>query len=297
MELRHLRYFVTLAKELHFGRAANALHISQPPLSMQIRDLEKEVGVELFSRTKRSVSLTQAGGAFLHEAKNILSRVDHAKTVAVQAARGEVGNLVIGFISVADYNLLPSVLREFRREYPLVSLNLREATTDIQVVDLINGVIDVGFILPPINSASIETRAVLKEPLIVALPEKHLLAKSGKKVSIKNLIDVPFIMTPRQHAPGLYDDILLLCKRHGFAPAIAQEAIQMQTIVSLVSAEMGIALIPKSIENLKRPGVVYREIIEPSPLSEIHIAWNALNDSPAARLFIEIVKEFGRIKE
>ena len=135
MELRHLRYFVTVASELHFGRAANKLHISQPPLSMQIRDLEREVGVELLYRTKRSVSLTQAGSAFFDEAKDILRRVNHAKLSAQQAARGEIGDLTIGFISVADYNLLPYVLREFQKEYPSVSLGLREATTDTQLTD------------------------------------------------------------------------------------------------------------------------------------------------------------------
>ena len=177
MELRHLRYFVAVAAELHFGRAAQKLHISQPPLSMQIRALETELGVKLLNRTRRQVSLTLAGSAFLQDARQIIERSEQAVLSARRAERGEIGELAVGFISVADYNLLPLILREFRRQYPQVALSLKELTTDAQIDDLINNRIDVGFLLPPVMEPTIESVPVLHEPLIVALPEGHRLAR------------------------------------------------------------------------------------------------------------------------
>ena len=290
MELRHLRYFVTVASELHFGRAASKLNISQPPLSMQIRDLEREVGVELLYRTKRSVSLTQAGSAFLDEAKDIISRVNRAKTSAQQAGRGESGNLTIGFISVADYNVLPHVLREFQKKYPSVSLGLREATTDTQLADLASGVIDIGFLLSPVNTEGIASFLIAKARLIAVLPANHPQAKTKNAISIKSLAASPFIMTPRQHAPGLYDSIIRFCEKFEVRPRIAQEAIQMQTIVSLVSAEMGVSLIPESIQNLQRTGVVYKAIKEVTPTIEIHLAWKESNQLPSLNRFLEVTR-------
>ena len=288
MELRHLRYFVTVAEELHFGRAAKKLHISQPPLSMQIRALEEELGVTLFNRTQRSVALTQAGNALLGEARHILARVDQAVLMTRRASRGEIGELAIGFISVADYNVLPVVLREFRRAFPLVNLTLRESTTDAQIRDLLAGRIDVGFVLPPINEASLESLPILREPLIAALPDKHPLARKAGKLALEKLKDAPFILFPRPYAPGLYDDIVSCCKAAGFSPRVEQEAIQMQTIVSLVSAELGVALIPASLTNLRRTGVTYKALKAGSPLTEVHLAWRRGDDLPALRVFVDV---------
>jgi DNA-binding transcriptional LysR family regulator len=276
MELRHLRYFVTLAEELHFGRAAAKLHISQPPLSMQIRALEEELGVTLLNRTQRQVSLTQAGTALLGEARHILARVEQAVLMTKRAGRGEIGELVIGFISVADYNVLPLVLREFRRRFPLVNLTLRESTTDAQTRDLAAGRIDVGFVLPPIGDPSLESISILREPLIAALPERHPLARKPGKLALEKLKDAPFILFARPFAPGLYD---------------AQEAIQMQTIVSLVSAELGVALIPASLTNLKRTGVVYKFLKAGSPLTDIHLVWRRGDDLPALRVFVDVAAQ------
>ena len=288
MELRHLRYFVTVAEELHFGRAAKKLHISQPPLSMQIRALEDELGVALFNRTQRSVALTQAGNALLGEARHILARVDQAVLMTRRASRGEIGELAIGFISVADYNVLPVVLREFRRAFPLVNLTLRESTTDAQIRDLLAGRIDVGFVLPPINEPSLESLPILREPLIAALPDKHPLARKAGKLALEKLKDAPFILFPRPYAPGLYDDVVSCCKAAGFSPRVEQEAIQMQTIVSLVSAELGVALIPASLTNLRRTGVTYKALRGGSPLTEVHLAWRRGDDLPALRVFIDV---------
>lgn len=198
MELRHLRYFVTLAKELHFGRAASALHISQPPLSIQIRDLEKEVGVKLFNRTKRSVSLTQAGSSFLEAATDILQRVTLAKTSARQAARR--GNRQYCDWIHQCCGLQPSASRHSTvpKNYPLVTLDLREATSDTQLEDLANGVIDVGFLLPPIKDQTIESMPITSERLIAVLPTNHIHAKASGAISISQLSDSPFIMTPKK---------------------------------------------------------------------------------------------------
>ncbi len=294
MDLRHLRYFVTVAEELHFGRAAAKLHISQPPLSMQIRALESELGVTLLRRTQRHVSLTQAGTALLAEARHILARVEQAVLTTKRAGRGEIGELAIGFISVADYNVLPIVLREFRRRFPLVNLSLRESTSDAQFRDLLAGRIDVGFVLPPITEASLDSLPILREPLIAALPEKHPLARTRGKLALEKLKDAPFILFPRPYAPGLYDDVVSCCKTAGFSPRVAQEAIQMQTIVSLVSAELGVALIPASLTNLQRTGVVYKTLRAGSPLTEVHLAWRRGDHLPALRVFIDVALQAAR---
>jgi DNA-binding transcriptional LysR family regulator len=288
MELRHLRYFVTVAEELHFGRAAKKLHISQPPLSMQIRALETELGVTLLSRTQRHVSLTQAGNVLLGEARHILARLEHAVLTTKRAERGEIGELAIGFISVADYNVLPLVLREYRRRFPLVRLTLRESTTDTQIRDLLAGRIDAGFMLPPINQPSLDSVSILREPLIAALPEKHPLARKSGKLALDKLQDAPFILFPRPNAPGLYDDVVSCCKAAGFSPRVEQEAIQMQTIVSLVSAELGVALIPASLINLQRTGMTYKYLRDGSPLTEVRLVWRRGDNLPALRMFVDV---------
>lgn len=295
MELRHLRYFVTLAEELHFGRAAGKLHISQPPLSMQIRALEEELGVMLFNRTQRHVALTQAGQALLQEARQILARVEQAVLITRRAGRGEIGELAVGFISVADYNVLPVVLREFRRKFPLVNLTLREATTDAQIRDLVAGRLDVGFLLPPVTEPALDSVSILSEPLIAALPEKHPLARKPGKLALEKLKDEPFILFPRPNAPGLYDDVVSCCKAAGFSPRVEQEAIQMQTIISLVSAELGVALIPASLTNLRRTGVVYKPLKQQSPLTGIHLAWRRGDELPALRVFVELASRLERL--
>ena len=288
MELRHLRYFVAVAEELHFGRAAEKLHISQPPLSMQIRSLEEHLGVTLLHRTQRHVSLTQAGHAFLQEARQILARLEQAVLVTRRASRGEIGELVVGFISVADYNVLPAVLREFRRRFPMVNLTLRESTTDAQIRDLLGGRIDLGFVLPPVAEPALESICIVREPLVVALPERHPLADRRGRLALAQLRDAPFILFPRPMAPGLYDDVVSFCRAAGFSPRVEQEAIQMQTIISLVSAELGVALIPASLTNLRRTGVTYKTLREASPLTEIHLAWRRGDELPALRLFVDV---------
>jgi DNA-binding transcriptional LysR family regulator len=290
MELRHLRYFVTLAEELHFGRAAEKLHLSQPPLSMQIKALESEIGTQLLARSRRKVELTPAGAVFLREARDILNRVEQATVAAQRAGRGDTGELSVGFVSIADYNVLPQVLSEFRAHHPGVRLNLREATTDAQLRDLAEQRIDVGFVLAPIQDERLAVRPVLREPLLAALPERHAQAHTRGSLPLARLAASPFILFPRHMAPGLYDDVVSFCRSAGFSPRVEQEAVQMQTIISLVSAGLGVALIPESMRNLARAGVVYRRLRERSPQTEILVAWRKSDSAPALARFLEYVE-------
>jgi DNA-binding transcriptional LysR family regulator len=290
MELRHLRYFVTLAEELHFGKAAEKLHIAQPPLSQQIRQLEQELGFELFRRTKRHVQLTEAGQVFLVEVQQIFQKLQQAIEIGRQTNRGEIGQLVLGFVSTAAYNILPAILKNFRNSVPGVSLELHELTTNQQLEWLREGRMDVGFIRPPVEDNTFSWEVIFEESLIVALPETHWLANESQ-VSLRSLVNEQFILFPRKLAPGLYDLIISLCQQAGFSPGVAQEAIQMQTIVSLVAGEMGIAIAPASLQNLQRTGVVYKNLQEDTPKAAIAMICRQNEQSPTVQRFLEIVRE------
>jgi DNA-binding transcriptional LysR family regulator len=290
MELRHLRYFVTLAEELHFGRAAERLHIAQPPLSQQIRQLEAELGFQLFYRTKRTVQLTEAGQVFFSEIQGILRQLEQAIQVGRQTSRGEIGQLVIGFVSSAAYNVLPTILRAFRTRVPAVSLELHELTTNQQSQWLREGRIDVGFLRPPVEEDLFNFETIFQESLMVALPETHLMANQSS-VSLRSLSSEPFILFPRAIAPGLYDQIISLCQQADFSPTVAQEAIQLQTIVSLVAAEMGIAIVPESLQHLQRTGVLYKAIQEPTSKVAIAMIWRRNDISSTVQRFLEVVRQ------
>ncbi len=290
MELRHLRYFVTVAEELHFGRAARRLHLSQPPLSMQIKALEQELGAQLLERTQRRVALTPAGEVFLKDAREILGRVERATANAQRAARGEVGELTVGFVTIADYNLLPQTLSAFRVRNPGIRLILREATSDVQLQQLTEERMDVGFILTPVADERLAVLPLLREPLVAALPAHHPLARGRGPLALGRLEGLPFILFPRHMAQGLYDDIVSFCRQAGFSPRVEQEAVQMQTIVSLVSSGLGVALIPASLRHLGRTGVVYRSLREAGPSTEIALAWRARDTRPALHRFLELVR-------
>jgi DNA-binding transcriptional LysR family regulator len=291
MELRHLRYFSTVATELHFGRAAEKLHIAQPPLSKQIQDLEAELGFELFNRTKRSISLTPAGQAFLVEVTQIFQQLDRAIDIGRKTSRGELGQISIGFVGSATYNILPVMLQQFRDRYPHVQIELHELTTDRQLIWLREGRIDIGLIRPPIIDRDLNIQVIFQESLVVALPINHHLARLDK-IELRLLATEPFILFPRQLAPGLYDPIISICQAAGFSPQVVQECIQMQTIVSLVSANMGVSILPESIQEAQRQGVVYRSITASlgiEKLATISIVWRMNDDSPTIQRLLEIV--------
>lgn len=293
IELRQLRHFIAVAEELHFGRAARRLHMTQPPLSQSIQALEAQLGTALFARTRRSVALSAAGEALLPVALRILQQVGELPALVQKTAAGALGRLSIGFITVADYSVLPSVLREFGRTCPEVAIRLQEATTDVQLELLANGSLDVGFLIPPLPDklkAELDYRPVLTEPLMLALPEGSAPG-AGKAVTLTQVAHLPLIIFPRHIAPRFYDLILDCFASAGITRRIGQEAIQMQTIVSLVSAGMGIALVPQSVSNLKRPGVEYRALQGTSPMVEVGLAWRRDNASPVLAAFLDQMRK------
>jgi DNA-binding transcriptional LysR family regulator len=294
IELRQLRYFVAVAEENHFGRAAARLHMTQPPLSQTIQSLEAALGTLLFSRTKRSVALTPAGHALLPEARRILQQAGGLPELARRAASGESGLLSLSFVSTADYSVLPPLLREFRERYPQVRIDLREATTDVQLDDLMQGRIDAGLLIPPLQDkerVELDYTTVLSEPLVLAAPQGLKQLRGKTAVSLNAVAELPLIIFPRRISPAFHDAILGSFRDAGLTPRIGQEAIQMQTIVGLVSAGMGIALVPQSVSNLKRPGVAYKPLSGKAPTVETGLAWRRDNISPVLRMFLELLKK------
>ena len=260
MELRQLRYFIAVAEAGSFSRAAEMLHVSQPPLSVQIKGLEDELGVRLLDRTTRGVSLTAAGSAFFAETRAVLARLEHAKSEARRADRGDIGMLSIGFVSIADYGILPPALKSFRSSYPLVEVQLHELTTDAQIRELRASRLDLGVGLGPVEEPDMHFERLLREELVLAAPAGHPVTKGEGAIDLRALSKESFIVPPRDIAPGLYDLIHSHCRSFGFAPRITQHARQMQTVISLVSSGMGFALVPSSVRSLKRAGVQYRRL-------------------------------------
>jgi DNA-binding transcriptional LysR family regulator len=294
LELRQLRYFVTVAEELHFGRAATRLHMTQPPLSQAIAAFEDGLGAPLFVRNRRTVELTPAGHALLPEARRLLLEASALPALVRRAAAGETGRLALAFVTSADYSVLPPFLRRYSERYPGVHLRLQEATSDVQIEELLAGRIDAGLLIPPLPDkaqAELDYMKVLDEPLVLCAPDGVLArADADASVRLQDLPHLPLIIFPREVSPGLHDAILSCFHAAGLAPAIGQQAIQMQTIVSLVSAGMGLALVPQSVCNLMRPGVEYRALAGPTPSVETGIAWRRDNPSPVLQGFLELLR-------
>ena len=294
IDLRQLRYFVSVAEELHFGRAATRLHMTQPPLSQTILALEEALGAPLFLRSRRSVALTPAGRALLPEARRMLARAADLPELVRRAASGESGRLSLAFVSSADYSVLPPFLRSYRAQYPQVAISLQEATSDVQVDELLHNRVDAGLLIPPLpDKARVELDylKVFDEPLILAAPAGLDALRLGGPVWLKDLPALPLIIFPRPIAPSLHDAILGCFRGAGITPAIGQQAIQMQTIVSLVSAGMGLALVPQSVSNLMRPGVEYRALRDVSPQVETGLAWRRDNRSPVLLGFLDLLRK------
>jgi DNA-binding transcriptional LysR family regulator len=308
-DLRQLRYFIAVAEEKHFGRAAARLSMTQPPLSQAIRALEETLGVELFARTKRSVELTPVGADLLPEVRRLLAGAEALRPLAQSLARGESGGLSLSFVSTADYGLLPPLLRDFGVRHPRVRLQLAEATSDVQLEELIAGHIDAGLVigpLPPRYAAQLSWLPIAREPLVIAMSAQmatRIEAGEGKEgvghaaaewrdtpISLRDAADAPLVIFPRRLAPGFYDIIMDCYGVAGLTPRIGQEAIQMQTIVSLVSAGIGVALVPQSLRNLRRTGVVYRPLTEAVPAIETGLVWRTQAVSPVLAGFIEIAR-------
>jgi DNA-binding transcriptional LysR family regulator len=295
LELRQLRYFATVADELHFGRAADKLHMTQPPLSQAIAALEEQLGAQLFLRNRRQVTLTPAGAALLPEARRMLAHAAELPDLVRRAASGETGRLSLAFVTSADYSVLPPFLLRYRQAFPQVQITLQEATSDVQIDDLLQGRIDAGLLIPPLPERArqdLDYLKVLEEPLILCAPAG--LLKGAGAVHLRDVPQLPLVIFPRPISPGLHDAILSCFHAAGITPVIGQEAIQMQTIVSLVSAGMGIALVPQSVSNLMRPGVDYRPLADPTPLVETGLAWRRDNASPVLGGLVDLLGELLR---
>jgi DNA-binding transcriptional LysR family regulator len=290
VELRHLRYFMTVAEERHFGRAARRLRIAQPPLSRQIQALETELGFALFDRSRRRVSVTPAGDALLSHARRVFETLDLGIHAARRAASGQTGRIAIGYPSSVAFSGLPELLRAFRLRSPGVEIALRELPPQEQIEALKDGRLDVGLIRGPIHDEELASRRVRSEPLFVALPTDHPLA-ARPRIALEMLAHEPFVAFPRHRGPAFFDYLIKLCHSAGFSPNIVQEAPQMD-IVSLVAAGFGVALVPGSLMHAGRPGLVFRPIVG-APRTELLVAWRPGDASPVLRDFLEVVRDVG----
>ncbi|MDX2214019.1 MAG: LysR family transcriptional regulator [Oculatellaceae cyanobacterium bins.114] len=290
MELRQLRYFLAVVEEMNFSRAADRLQIAQPPLSRQIHQLETELGVELFHRTKRQIQLTEIGKIFLAEARQILERVDQGMKTVARANRGEMGQLVVGFEGSSTYDVIPVSLKVYRERFPDVDLAVYAMTTEEQFQALLDGRIQVGFMVSPLKNKYLTLEPILRESLVLALPENHPLAVKSQ-VKVQDLESEAFIMFHRHRGCGLYDNAIAVCRRAGFSPRVIQEADEMQVILGFVAAGLGIALLSASVQQFQRPGVTYRSLLPATPKVVLALAWQHTNQSPVLQAFVQVVRE------
>ncbi|QYJ14787.1 HTH-type transcriptional regulator CatM [Rubrobacter xylanophilus DSM 9941] len=285
-----MRYFVAVAEEQSFGGAARRLRISQPPLSLQIKALERELGVRLFDRNTRRVTLTDSGRAFLERARVVLEEVERAKEMAKGAERGLLGKLEVGFVSSATLSLLPPAIRLFRERFGGVDLELRELTSAQQIDALYNGETRVGLVRLPLRAPGIHLEPVFEERLVVALPSGHPL-EALDRVSLESIADLPLIFFTRQLIPGLHAQIIELFQRVGAFPNVAQYAVHLQTIVGLVASGVGISILPSSAMRVRREGIVYLPLDEDGATSWLGLAWVEGDNSVLVQNFVHIVRE------
>jgi DNA-binding transcriptional LysR family regulator len=298
VELRHLRYFVAVAEELHLGRAAERLRIAQPPLSRQIRDLEREVGTPLFERVPRGVELTPAGRAFLPEARLTLAQAERAQRTARRAAQGETGRLRVGFVeTAADAAVLPDVLGFFRMHLPDVGVSLFEMDALQQAEALRTERIDLGILhsLPTDAAQWLRVEPVYDDPIVAAVPQTHALAGRAR-LTLKELATESFVLFPRPAAPVLYDALIARCRAAGFSPRVVQEAAGWHTLAGLVAAGVGVAFVPESLAELRRPGVVYVPLRGLRVELRMVAAWKRGARSPVRERFVTTLRTIARAR-
>ena len=288
MELRHLRYFVAVAEQLSFTRAAALLHMAQPALSVQIRQLEDELGVELFDRSRRAIALTHAGETMLGESRRLLASLDRSVDLVRRVGAGAIGSIAVGFVPSASNSVLPSLLRRFWEAHPDVAVTLREMAPGDLVDGLHAGNLDISFLYLPFSDPLLDHLVIVREPFVAALPFDHPLARETT-VDVADLRDEPFV-TPADHGmmPGLHAKVTAICHAAGFVPRAVQDDVWLvQTIVALVAAGVGVALVPFSSQAQARAGVVYRPL-RPRSTHEAELAavWRRTDQSPALGSFL-----------
>jgi DNA-binding transcriptional LysR family regulator len=285
VELRQLRYFVAVAEELHFRRAAARLHISQPPLSQQISQLEDELGCRLLNRTRRSVELTPAGETFLRDARAMLGELEAAVATARRVDAGQAGLLRVSFVGSALLSIVPGIIQRFRRGRPEVEIELRERSTLAQLRALSVGVMDVGLVRPPIEpDDALHTEVVMRERTVAAIPAGHPLARLAR-VPLKRLAAEPLVLFPREQAPGFHDLLTGRLAATGTSPHVVQYAPEMLTIIGLVAAGIGVSPVPASVARLGLEGVTYRPLVG-APATELVAVTRANETSPLIEAFV-----------
>lgn len=287
IDIKPLRYFVVLAETLHFGKAAARLHLSQPPLSRQLAALEEAIGVKLLERSPRKVTLTAAGESFLADARAILASVEQAAANARAAAAGELGRLTVGFTMCAAHSVVPRHAKNFTQAWPGVKLQLREVISNDLAEQVRNGDIDAAIMFPTTNDVALSCRAIHTEPLCVALPATHPRAGS-ERFQIEQLADEVFVMAAEEVAPSLRATIVNHCQAGGFMPDVRFEVQLQQTVLSLVSEGVGIALVPVSMCKIRPDNVVFRPLAK-APTIDLLLAWSPVNLNPCVRKFVDLV--------
>ncbi|MDY6901933.1 MAG: LysR family transcriptional regulator [Cyanobacteriota bacterium] len=290
MEFRQLRYFVAVAEELNFNRAAKRLYISQQALSKQIRDLEDELEIQLFYRTKHQVKLTEAGAVFLKESKQILVQAQKAVQISQRAARGEIGKIKLSFVASALHTVLPKILEIFQESYPDIEIVMDENCTQDQVQALFKNESDVGFVYLPIEDKNFNIQPIMEDSLVVVLPENHPLS-TLENLPLKALKNESFILHPRYEGPVLYDKILNLCEGAGFVPKVVQEVHTSKTRIGWVAAGFGISFVFASLQNLINSQVVYKQVNEVEIALELAVVWKKDNASPVVQEFLKNCRE------
>ncbi len=295
MELRHLRYFVAVAEELHFGHAADRLHTSQPSLSQQIQDLERELKVNLFLRTKRSVTLTPAGRRFLQEARGILSSAERAAGLAREAARGEARKIAVGISPETDWLFLGKALRLFADHAPSVNVVFQNLTPEVQVEALRGGQIDVGFVGLPLDAEGMVTETTGRARLVAALPENHPMARK-KDLQLEDLAKETYVLWPRHLSPGRYDQLLAVFRKAGFGPPIAMEGEipSTRTVLGMIAAGLSIALVDPALEQMSSGEVVFRTLSGAGVFAETGVIYRREDPSPILASFLQEVRSTPR---
>lgn len=294
MDLRQLRHFIAVAETLHFGRAAERLGMTQPPLSQSIMALEDALGAPLFLRSKRNVALTPFGRQWLDHVRPAVAAIEALPETARRLCAGTTGRLALSFVSTADYSVLPKLVQGYSASFPDVEISLVEATSDVQVEALLAGRADAGILIPsrPALPPALDYRPLVREPLVAAVPESWLeegrLAAAGDVLEGNFWLEQPLIIFPARVSPDFHALVLDHYRAHGVEPRIGQEAIQMQTIISLVSAGMGLALVPDSLRHLARTGVRYLRLAGDPLWLETGLAWRKGDESPTLSAFLAI---------
>lgn len=293
MDLRSLRYFLAVAEQQQFTKAAKTLNVAQPSLSYQIKKLERELGVQLFHRTKRSVSITAPGRILVEEVRLLLAQVNSLVQTTQLVATGTIGDLSVGFVESAALAMLPDVARELRKHYPQISLRLHQLTTTEQIASLRKRVIDVGIIRSPVPDPHIETHFLQRESLVVALPDTHALVRR-KKLSLQLLKNEPFIAYAGSRYSRLHNEIVSLCRQAGFTPSVEHQFEEWNTICGAVAAGAGISIVPSSVTSIAIKGVVYRRLSPEVPL-HYYVAWLKEARSPSLSRFLALPRFQGTL--